>query len=333
MGSKIEHISYHLSSTEVSNEDLAKDFPLQTAEKITKNIGIKKRYMTTEDVIGSDLAFNAAQLFFKESKVKKEDVDFVLFCSEGLDYIAPMTACLLQDRLGLKNGIGALDLPGGCSGFTNAIGMAKAIIESEQSSNVLLLFGDVLGLLSHPDDYPSRALFSDAGAAVWVKKSKENQIGKLVYGSDGSGMKHLFVDRSGLRSPVDEKWLSENKEAGGMPRGQIRMNGIEVFNFLIQKVPILVKEILAKNNLAMEDIDLFVFHQASNMILKAIERKLKIEEGKMAYYIENNGNTVSVSIPLALREAEKEGRLKKGNKVLIAGYGVGFSWSGTVLYY
>lgn len=333
MSCQIKHITYHLSSIEVSNEDLVKEFSDFSAEKIYKNVGIKKRYVTTDDVIGSDLAYAAAQKLFSESNLKKEEVEFILFCTEGLDYIAPMTACLLQDRLKLNNNIGALDLPSGCSGFTNAIGMAKAIIDSGQANNVLLLFGDTPGLVSHPKDFVLRSLFSDAGAAVWLEKSKINQVGKVVYGVDGSGAKHLFVDQSCLRNPPTKEWLDNNVDAGGMPRGQMKMNGLEVFTFSIKKVPILVEDILMQNDLKMADIDLFVFHQASKIILKSIQRKLKIPDGKMAYYIENNGNTVSVSIPLALKEAEKEKRIRKGSKVLIAGFGIGFSWSGTILTY
>jgi len=333
MSSRIRHITYHLSETEVSNDDLAKEFPDSNAEKIYKNVGIKKRFVTTENVIGSDLACAAAEKLFKESILKKEDVEFILFCTEGLDYIAPMTACLLQDRLGLNQNIGALDLPSGCSGFTNAIGMAKAIVDSGQANNVLLLFGDTPGLVSHPKDYVLRTLFSDAGAAVWVEKSEKNQIGKVVYGVDGSGAKHLFVDQSCLRNPPTKEWLELNEDVGGMPRGQMKMNGLEVFTFSIKKVPILVEDILKQNDLKMEDIDLFVFHQASKIILKSIQRKLKISDEKMAYYIEEHGNTVSVSIPLALKEAQNEGRIKEGRKVLIAGFGIGFSWSGTVLSY
>lgn len=333
MSCEIKHITYHLASKEVTNEDLSKEFPEFSAEEIFKKVSIKKRYLTTEDVIGSDLAFNAAQTFFNETTVKKEDVDFILFCTEGLDYIAPMTACLLQDRLGLRNDIGALDLPAGCSGFTNALGMAKAIIDSGQSDNVLLLFGDTPGLVSHPKDFVLRSLFSDAGAAVWVEKSDKNGIGKFEYGVDGSGAKHLFVDQSCLRNPPDEEWLKKNKDVGGMPRGQMKMNGLEVFSFSLKKVPFLVNQILLKNDLKIEDIDLFVFHQASSIILKSIQKKMKIDDEKMVNYLEDYGNTVSISIPLGLREAEKDGRIKKGNKVLIAGFGIGFSWSGTVLYY
>jgi len=333
VGCQIKHINYHLSQREVSNEMLAAEFPDFTAEKIFKNVGIKKRYVTDENIIGSDLAFNSAQDFFEETNVKKEEIEFILFCTGGSDYIAPMNASLLQNRLALNESIGALDLPSGCSGATNALGMAKAIIESGQANNVLLLFGETPGLVSHPKDFALRSLFSDAGATMFIEKTEKNHIGKVVYGVDGGGAKHLFVDQSCLRNPPTKGWLDENKGVGGMPRGQMKMNGIEVFTFSIKKVPILVEDILKKNDLEMEDIDLFVFHQASKIILKSIQRKLKINDERMAYYIENNGNTVSISIPLALKEAEKEGKIKPGDKVLIAGFGIGFSWSGTVLFY
>jgi 3-oxoacyl-[acyl-carrier-protein] synthase III len=333
MGCTIKHIEYHLSSLKVTNKDLSVAFPKYSEDEIYKKIGVKTRFNTEENIIGSDLAFFAAEDLFNKSNYKKTDVQFLLFCTEGLDYIAPMTACILQDKLGLNNNIGALDLPAGCSGFTNALGMAKAIVESGQSDNVLLLFGDTPGLVSHPNDFPLRALFSDAGAAVWVEKSKHNQLGSFVYGVDGSGAKHLYVDHSCLRNPPNADWLEENADVGGMPRGQMKMNGLEVFSFSLKEVPLLVNAILEKNKLNFEDIDLFVFHQASNIILKSIQKKLKVSDEKMAYYIEDNGNTVSVSIPLALKKAEREGRIKKGSKVLLAGFGIGFSWSGTVLFY
>lgn len=333
MSCEIKAIVYKLSSIKVTNEDLAQKYDNISPLEIFKKTGINSRYNTSEEIIGSDLACFAAEELFETQELNRCDVGFLLFCTEGLDYIAPMTACLIQHRLGLKKSIGALDLPSGCSGFTNSLGMAKAIIESGQSDNVLLLFGDTPGLVTNPKDLNLRALFSDAGAAVWIQKSDINQIGKFVYGVDGAGAEHLFIDQSCLRNPATEQWLKSNKDVGGMPRGQMRMNGLEVFSFSIRQVPLLVEEILDKNNLKISDIDLFVFHQASMIILKSIQRKLKIEDSKMAYYIEEFGNTVSVSIPLALCEAKKEGRLKKGSKILVAGYGIGFSWSGTVLNY
>jgi len=333
MGCKVRHISCFLSSNKINNESLVINFPEISEDEIFRKTGVKVRYNTSLDFLGSDLAIGAAENLFNEIDYDRKNINFVVFCSGGHDFIAPMTICIIQEKLGLRNDIGAFDLPSGCSAFTNAIGFSKAIIESGQSDNVLLLFGETPSLVSHPRDFALRSLFSDAGAAVLVEKTDGRGIGEVVYGVDGKGVNHLLVERSCLRNPIDENWLALNRDVGGMSRGQMKMNGIEILTFSLKEVPALVNKILEKNNLLLRDIDLFVFHQASNIILKSLQRKLRIPEEKMAFYLENYGNTVSVSIPLALKDAIKEGRIREGSKVLVAGYGIGFSWSGTVLYF
>jgi 3-oxoacyl-[acyl-carrier-protein] synthase III len=333
MEASIKHITYYLPPKIISNKDLAIEFPEFTAEQIFKKTGVKKRTHTTSELIGSDMAFLAAEKLFSESSLNKENVDFLIYVTEGLDYKAPATEVILQDRLELSINIGAIDVPLGCSGFTHALGLAKMVIASGQGQNVLLLFGDTPSFVSHPKDFALRSLFSDAGAAVWVSSSEEKSIGSFVFGSDGSGAKNLFVDHSGARNPTDIKWLQDNSEANGMKYGQMKMDGLEIFTFSLQRVPDLVSDILKKNNIEMNDVDLFVFHQASNIILKSVQRKLRIPDEKMAYYLENFGNTVSMTIPIALCEAQKEGRIKSGSKVLVAGFGIGYSWSGTILCY
>jgi len=333
MEATIKNITYYLPPKIISNKDLAIEFPEFSASQILKKTGINIRTRTTPEVIGSDMAFHAAEKLFDDSELDKNDVDFIVYVTEGLDYKAPATAVILQDRLGLPINIGAIDVPLGCSGFTHALGIAKMIVSSGQGENVLLLFGDTPSFVSHPNDFALRSLFSDAGAAVWVSGSDKKSIGNFIYGADGSGAKNLFVDQSSTRNPLDQKWLDSNSDANGMLYGQMKMNGLEIFTFSLQRVPELVADILKKNDLSMENIDLFVFHQASNIILKSIQRKLRIPEEKMAYYLEHFGNTVSISIPIALSESIKEGRVKKGSKVLVAGFGIGYSWSGTVLYY
>lgn len=333
MEAVIKHIAYYLPPKIISNSDLALEFPEFTANQIFKKTGVKTRTHTTSDCIGSDMAYHAAQKLFSESEIKKENIDFLIYVTEGLDYKAPATAIILQDRLGLSMNIGAIDVPLGCSGFTHALGLAKMVISSGQGTNVLLLFGDTPSFVSHPKDFVLRSLFSDAGAAVWVSSSNISSIGNFVYGADGSGAKNLFVDHSSTRNPSDIKWLQDNSDAEGMKYGQMKMDGLEIFTFSLQRVPELVNDILKKNNVEMDDVDLFVFHQASNIILKSVQRKLRIPGKKMAYYLEDFGNTVSISIPIALNEAQKEGRIKSGSKVLVAGFGIGYSWSGTILIY
>ena len=334
MGVKIDAITYYLPPNKLTNEDLVIDFPELSTADVLKKTGVKTRYFTSSSVTASDLAVKAANLFFEQGHYKKNEIEFVLFCTECPDYIAPATACIIQDKLELNN-IGALDIPSGCSGFTNALGIVKALIESGQCNNVLLLIGDSPCLVCHPQDFSVRSLFSDAGSCILFTKTEENGvgIGNVVFGSDGKGSKALFVDRSGFRNPVDEQWMLENSEKGGLPMGQLKMDGLEIFSFSLKRVPSLVNEILLKNNLSFEEIDFFVFHQASIMILKSLHKKMKIPDEKMVYCLEEFGNTVANTIPITLKELEKDGRIKKGNKVLVAGFGIGFSWSGTVIFY
>ena len=333
MGVKLSAISYYLPPNQLTNKELVLSFPDYSDLDIYSKTGIKVRYRTSNNIIASDLALNAAISFFDEEKYCRKDIEFLIFCTEGPDYYAPVTACIIHQKLGLNKNIGALDLPGGCAGFTNALGVAKALIENNQCNNVLMLFADTPSLAIRSDDFLLNSLFSDVASCVFMEKSKKNNIGNLVYGTDGEGASALFIDYSGIRKHIDTDWLEQNKDVGGMPYGQMKMDGLEVFSFSIKQVPILVQDILIKNNLSFEDVDLFVFHQASQIILKSLQRKLNIPKEKMMYNLENFGNTVSSTIPIALKEAEKQKKIKKGSKVLIAGFGIGFSWSGTILFY
>lgn len=329
----MNHIVYHLPDKCITNVELAKQFSDYTPDQIFKRTGIKKRFHTTRDVIGSDLAFVAAEKLFSDADFEKDKVEFLIFVTEGLDCVAPASAIILQDRLGLPNNIGAIDVPLGCSGFTHALGLGSTLIRSGQVKNVLILFGDTPSLVSHPEDFHLVSLFSDAGAAVWLEEAERGGIGNFVYGTDGSGAKSLSVDGSLFRQPMDVNWLNKYKDVGGMPTGRMQMNGLDILSFSLQKVPKLVGDILAKNETDFEEIDFFVFHQASNIILKSLQRKMRIPDEKMVYCIADYGNTVSISIPLALKELGKGSKIFPGAKVLIAGFGIGFSWSGTILQY
>ncbi len=332
MGVVIKNMGYHLSKNRLSNENLSDQFPEHSPEQIYKLTGIQTRY-TTGDALASDMAVSAAEELFIKNSIDRSEVDLLMFVSEALDFKTPQTSVIIQDRLGLSNNIMAIDVPMGCSGFTHAIGMAKMFISSGQINSVLVLLGDTPSLCIHPNDFALRSLFSDAGGAVLIGRGEGAEIGEMVYGTDGKGAKGLYAERSGMRGGVDEKWLKDHSSVGGLPFGQLKMDGIGIFTFSLREVPKLVSQILKVNNEIIESVDLFVFHQASLIILKSLQKKLNIPEEKMAYYIEDFGNTVSMSIPIALEEAQRVGRIGVGSKVLVAGFGVGYAWSGTMLYY
>lgn len=332
MGASITAISYYLPEKVLNNEELSRIFPEYTPEEIFKRTGIKERRIAAPDEIPSDSAIIAAEKFFKEHTfIKKEDVDFLLFTTEMVDRRGPATACVLQNKIGLPINIGAIDIPMGCSGFVYGLLVAQGLINSKVAKNILFLTGDAATKVIHPADHELRMIFGDAMAATLISETKDNGIGSFVVGTDGSGAPNLIVSGCcGAEKPTKE-WLDKYADVGGMPYGHLTMNGTEILNFSLKKVPPLIKEVLEKEKLGMDDIDMFVFHQASGFMLEVLRRKLKIPKEKFFTNLELVGNTVAATIPLALYDAMKQGVIKKGHKVLIAGFGIGYSWGATIL--
>ncbi|MHB8258775.1 MAG: 3-oxoacyl-ACP synthase III family protein [Bacteroidia bacterium] len=327
MSIKLNHISVHFPSTILTNDELAKDFPDTTAELLFKNTGIKQRYVSAPQEIASDLAVKAAENLFLESNINKEDIDFLIFCSEGFDYIAPASSCIIQNRLGLSKQIGCIDLPYGCSGYLYGLGISNGLLAASMAKNVLFLTADIPTKVIHQKDLELRSIFSDIATANLISAGNYNQ--HFVFGTDGSGHKNLLIDHSGFRNP-----LYEDKQLDlELPNGQGKMNSTEIFLFAVRTVPNLVNQTLEKYKYSIDDVDLFVFHQASYFMLDVIRRKIKIPKEKFFCNIEQVGNSVSSSIPVALKEAEQKGILKRGMKVMLAGFGIGYSWGATIIEY
>jgi len=332
VGAFIKAISYYLPEKILNNEELSRIFPEYTPEEIFRRTGIKERRIAADDEIPSDSAVIATEQFFAQhSFCKKEDIDFLIFTTEMVDRRGPATACILQNKMGLPTTIGAIDIPMGCSGFIYGLLVANSLISSKAAKNILFLTGDAATKVIHPQDHELRMLFGDAMAVTLIGESDSTDIGSFVIGTDGSGAPNLIVEGCcGAEKPTRE-WLDKYSEAGGMAYGMLGMKGTEILNFSLKKVPPMVKELLEKEKLTMEDIDLFVFHQASGFILEVLRRKMKIPKEKFFTNLEYLGNTVAATIPIALCDAMKAGKAKKGDKVLIAGFGIGYSWGATIL--
>lgn len=321
----IDHIAVYFPEETVSNEQLALRFNTN-AERIYKNTGIVKRYTAGKGEIPSDMAFKAAEILFRDKQVNRSEIDFLIFCTEGFDHKGPSTSCLLQHRLNLGNHIGCIDLPYGCSGYVYGVGIAKALLESGMAKKVLFLTADIPTKVSHKNDLELHSIFSDIGTASVITRAESKQ--HFVFGTDGSGYNNLIVDQSATRNPQIEGNFLE-----GLPYGHMKMNSTEIFLFAVKRVPQLVNEVLEKYKLGVNDVDLFVFHQASYFMLEVIRKKSKIPKEKFVISIENYGNSVSSSIPVALHDAEQRGVLKRGMRVMLAGFGIGYSWGGTIINY
>lgn len=330
---RIVAVSYWLPETILDNQDLSEEFPEWNVEKIADKTGIHKRHIADPGVTSGDLAFRAGERLIAEYSLDRDTIDFVLFCTQSPDYILPTTACLLQQRLGIPRTAGALDFSLGCSGYVYGLSLAKGLIAAGSARNVLLLTADTYTHFLHPEDKSCRTLFGDGASASLISSASEGwTIGDFVFGTDGSGAEHLIVENGGAKNRSgagDEVRTSD----GGFQKSPdyLYMNGPEVFRFTANTVPPLVREVMARNGMNMESVDLFIFHQANQYMLDVVRKRSGIPQDKFFYSLANTGNTVSSTIPIALKEAWSGGRIDFDCKLLLAGFGVGYSWAGCTL--
>ena len=327
MKAKIQAISYYLPEQILTNEDLVSEFPEWTIEKIVSKIGILQRRISGKDELSSDMAVKAAHKLFEEHQIKPENIEFVIFCTQSPDFFLPTSACIIQDRLGIPTKAGAIDFNLGCSGYIYGLAIAKCLIMAGIVSNVLLLTSETYTKFIHPTDKGNRAIFGDAAAATLISKEGFATIENFDLGTDGKGAGNLIVRNGAMRNKTTENTLGN----GEMGSNNLFMNGGEIFNFTLESVPKIVSNVLEKNALQKADVDLFIFHQANKFMLNHLRKKLAIPEEIFYYHLEDIGNTVSSTIPIAIYEAMKESKIRKSNKVLLAGFGVGYSWGGTIL--
>lgn len=325
----IKAISAYLPEKVVTNEMLVKDFPEWTVEKIAKKVGVMSRHVSSEEKV-SDMAVKASEnLFSQNPEISREDVDFVIVCTQSPDYILPSTACIVQDKLGLNTKCGAFDFNLGCSGYEYGLAIAKGFVVSGIAKNILLITSEAYNKHIHPRDKGNRTIFGDAATATLVSTEGFAEIGEFDLGSDGSGAEHLIVKTGGSAFPHRTNEVEFDEGGNPLSPDYLYMNGAEIFNFTLKVVPRLVKRTLEANDMMDSDINLYVFHQANLFMLNHLRKKLKISEDKFFVNLESYGNTVSSTIPLALIDAGKKGLLH-GN-VLLAGFGVGLSYGGVVL--
>lgn len=329
----IKGIAYNLPEKILTNEMIAQEFPEWTVEKIDKKIGIKQRHVTTDGETASDLAIGAAQILFEQIGFDRSLVDYLIFVSQSPDYHLPTTACIIQTRLGLSQKLTAIDVNLGCNGFIAGLSLAKAVIMAGQAKNVLLLTGETYSKYMHERDKSNRTIFGDGAAATLVCTDGIAEVGEFVIGTDGNGAENLIVKTGGARHPSPADDLKFDDFGNPHSSDNLYMDGPAILNYSLDSIPQLVSDVLDKNGVTMDDIDLHVYHQANTFLANLERRKLRIPEEKYYCNIENFGNTVSSTIPIALCEAIKEGRIKKGTKVLSVAQGLGYTWGGMVLFF
>ncbi len=311
----ITKICSYLPDGVLANETLAELFPPWTADDIFNKTGIRERRVAAAGECASDLAFHAAQRVLEG--IDRASIDALIVCTQSPDYRLPTTACLIHARLGLSQHCSAVDINQGCSGYIYGLSLATGLIQSGQASRVLLLNADTYTKALAPDDRATRAIFGDGAGATLLDAGSRNRLSAFTFGTDGTGAEFLALRGGGCREPDSDPF--------------VRMNGPEVFNFTLRVVPDVVASILAKAGLTMEAIDLYVFHQANMFMLEHLRKKLGIPCHKLFTQLERCGNTTSASIPIALEAAVSQEHIRPSHKVMLVGFGVGWSWGGCLL--
>lgn len=329
----VRAISVYLPEGVLDNAELVRQFGTWTENKIYGKTGVSERRVVGDEKV-SDLAAAAGERLFEEHGIDRSSIDFLLLCTECPDYFLPATACIVQNRLGLRKDAGALDYNLGCSGFIYGLALAKGLILGGVARRVLLITAETITRTIHPQDKSTRTLFGDAAAATLVEASAERGIGEFVLGTDGSGAERLIIPAGAWARPSSSETRVETKNKWGNVRTpeNLYMDGPEILKFSMEVAPGCMNDTLERNGTSLDGLRLVVLHQASHMMLVKLRELLAIPEEKFVFNIEKYGNTVSSTIPIALYDSMRSGRLGKGDSVLVMGFGVGLSWGGTVLH-
>jgi len=329
----IESIAYALPARRLGNDELKAEYPDWDFERLEKRTGVLSRYVAGDGETALDFAVQACERLNDEGSLRPAEIDAVIFCTQSPDYIMPPNSCLLHGKLGLKPAVLAFDITMACSGYIYGLQLASSLIRGGTAHRVLLATADTYTRYIHPGDRATRCLFGDGGAVSVISDSPNGHtIRDIRCGTAGRHYEKFLIRAGGMRVPRSAETASETVDQSGNVRTaeHIKMDGLGVLSFFNSTVPASVREALQQNGLSMDDIDLFVFHQASQVALDSLTTALRIPPAKMVYDLAETGNLVSASIPVALSRALQSGRAKPGQLALLCGFGVGLSW-GTAL--
>ncbi|MEP4377857.1 MAG: ketoacyl-ACP synthase III [Alphaproteobacteria bacterium] len=336
MNVAIGDIGVALPETIVSNDDLRAAYPDWDFDRLEARTGVMSRHIAAPDETALDLAFAACERL-KETGALDDNsgIDGLLFCTETPDYPIPSNACLLHGKLGLPQNVMGLDINMGCSGYLYALQVAQSLIKSGAASRILLATADTYSRLINPGDRSTRVLFGDGAAVSVIASSDDDQSGiiDLNLGSEGKFYDRFMVPAGGTRWPLDESSHVETEDKSGNIRtpADITMEGFQVLSFFNSVIPKHVRGLLEANDHTLDDVDLFVFHQASQVALDSIAKALKIPDGKLVNKLATTGNLVSASVPVALAMARDDGTAKPGQLAILCGFGVGLSWGSALV--
>ena len=336
---QIRSVAAYLPSRRLDNKTLVEVFPKWTESKIERKLGIVERPIAGPDETALDMGVVAANRLFDSGLARRDEIDFLVFCTQSPDYFLPTSACVMQERLGLSKNCGAFDINLGCSGYVYGLGVCKGILESRLAKKVLFVTAETYTKYINELDSASRPIFDDGAAATLLELSPDDYptndafsnaptVGPFEYGTDGSGANMLIVEAGASRTPSTPETAKPRYDHLGnyRSRDQLFMHGPGVFTFSIDVVPPLVKrfeELASAHNL---NIDAYIFHQANKFMLDRLRDLCEIEPEKYFNSVETRANTVSSTIPIAMIDASQRGLVRPGAVLMLCGFGVGLSW-------
>jgi len=321
---RISSIAGYVPPRVLTNADLEK--MVDTSDEwIMQRVGIRERHVVDAGAATSDLAKEASLSAIRKAGLTPADIDFILVATTTPDTFFPSTACVLQAKIGASRAWG-YDLLAACSGFTYALTTASQIVSAGGSRHALVVGADVMSSIIDYTDRATCVLFGDGAGAVVVEPSDDDAIGILDFENyvDGNGGPALCMPAGGSRMPATRETVEQRLH-------YVKQDGQAVFKFAVRNMEEVCRRILERNRLTAEQIDLFVPHQASSRIILAAAEKLGLPREKIVINIDRFGNTTAGTIPLALNEAVEEGRLQRGDLVLLASVGAGFTVGGVLL--
>jgi 3-oxoacyl-[acyl-carrier-protein] synthase-3 len=331
---KIADSAYYLPAHTVTNQELHGENPTWDIPQLEQSAGVVKRHIADDGETALDLSFQACKKLFSHNKEVLNQIGGIIFCTQGGDYIMPPNACILHKMLDLPEQVFAFDFNLACSGYIYGIALAQGMIFSGMAKTILLINADTYSKYIHKHDRSARVLFGDGAAVSLITISDSTQgIIDIQCATSGKGYDKFIIPAGGCRTPKSKDTSVPHTDDSGNVRTleNIHMNGMGILAFVNSKVPQQIRSTLTHNKLTIDDIDLFIFHQASKVALDSLTRILNIEPDKVFRNLREIGNTVSASIPIALRDALDRGRIARGDKVVASGFGVGFSWGTAII--
>lgn len=320
---KIVGVGSYAPPKVLTNKDLEKMVDTSN-EWIIERTGIKERHIADDKVAASDIGLEAAKRALKDARVKSEELDLIIVATVTPDFVFPATACLIQDRLGAKKAA-AFDLEAACSGFIYGLSVAKGFIASGEYDTVVVIASEVLSKITDWEDRATCVLFGDGAGAAVLKPAKEGQgILSTYLRADGGNWDLLRVSAGGSRIPATHDSIDKRLH-------YMKMEGNKVFKVAVQSMQEAALEGIKRAGVRAEELSLLIAHQANARIINAVAKRLKLPPEKVFINLDRYGNTSSASIPLALDEAVKKGRIKRGDLVILVAFGGGFTWASCVM--